>query len=414
MMTAHRPIKPATTEPGEEPFGLDEIFFSRTDKRGVIRAGNDVFRRVSGYDWDRLIGAPHKIVRNPDMPKSLFWLMWQTIQAGKPIAAYVKNRTAQGAWYWVLAAVMPIADGYISVRIKPTSPMFAQIKSIYREVLAAEQSQALSPDKSADHLMRCLQGAGYRNYSDFMTRALDQELTGRDDGLGRTAGAQVRALNGVGSNLLATQTEQSALLAAFEALQSIPTNMRIIASRLEPSGGPISAISDNYKFASTEISRRLEAFAGSSDNLCDAMSQIVTEVLFLMGCARLLSEVGVWLKGENHGSSPINVDAELVILSQLAAQNLARAQTAMVRAEQVSGDLNQASAEVRRMMLGLDTIRVMGRVESGRLGPAGIGLAATIDQLDHHHAEIAARLQVLMDLSAAIKAGVGANQRKAS
>ena len=28
---------------GEVHFGLDEIFYSRTDHRGIIRAGNDVF-----------------------------------------------------------------------------------------------------------------------------------------------------------------------------------------------------------------------------------------------------------------------------------------------------------------------------------------------------------------------------------
>ena len=52
--------RPATG--GEVPFGLDEIFSSRTDHRGIIRAGNDVFQRVSGFSWEKLIGAPHKIV----------------------------------------------------------------------------------------------------------------------------------------------------------------------------------------------------------------------------------------------------------------------------------------------------------------------------------------------------------------
>lgn len=52
--------RPATA--GEVHFGLDEIFYSRTDHRGIIRAGNDIFQRVSGFSWEKLIGAPHKIV----------------------------------------------------------------------------------------------------------------------------------------------------------------------------------------------------------------------------------------------------------------------------------------------------------------------------------------------------------------
>jgi hypothetical protein len=54
----------------------------------------------------------------------------------------------------------------------------------------------------------------------------------------------------------------------------------------------------------------------------------------------------------------------------------------------------------------LDTIRVMGRVESGRMGGAGTRLAATIDQLDSRHSAIIAQLQAIMDLSTSINADV--------
>ncbi|KDB05361.1 hypothetical protein U879_02085 [Defluviimonas sp. 20V17] len=81
---------------GEAPFAIHEIFYSRTDPRGVIQSGNDVFQRVADYPWDRLIGAPHKVIRHPDMPRAVFWLLWQTIQQGRPIGAYVKNRHPTG------------------------------------------------------------------------------------------------------------------------------------------------------------------------------------------------------------------------------------------------------------------------------------------------------------------------------
>ena len=67
---------------GEAPFKLNEVFFSRTDKRGVIEAGNYIFRRVADYDWPELIGAPHKVIRHPDMPRAVFQLLWDTIKGG--------------------------------------------------------------------------------------------------------------------------------------------------------------------------------------------------------------------------------------------------------------------------------------------------------------------------------------------
>lgn len=35
------------TAADESPFGFDELFFSRTDERGIIISGNNVFQRVS-------------------------------------------------------------------------------------------------------------------------------------------------------------------------------------------------------------------------------------------------------------------------------------------------------------------------------------------------------------------------------
>ena len=413
-MTLARSSSQTHSDSGEEPFGIGEVLISRTDRRGVILAGNEVFRRVSGFDWARLIGAPHRIIRNPDTPRAVFWLLWQSLLQGLPTVAFIKNRSASGGWYWVLAVIVPVEDGFMSGRIKPTGALFAQVGGLYDEMVRAETDQTLSPEKSADLLLARLKEMGFDSYKDFMSFALDQELTSRDAALGRSNSTKARAMATIRSGLQSTHREQAELLQDFDALQSVPTNMRIIASRLEPSGGPISAISDNYKFASTEISRRLEAFAGAETNLCRTMGQIVHDALFLSGVAQVMAELLRQFAAENHDASPIDKDKELAILRGFERAYAARSHAAILRAEQVSGELNQASGEIRRMMLGLDTIRVMGRVESGRLGSGGVGLASTIDQLDTRHAQITTRLQVLMDLSAGIKAAVNANLRRSA
>ena len=76
-------------EPRE--FAAEELFFSTTDPKGRIQRANSVFERISAYSWNELKNKPHNIIRHPDMPRVVFQLLWDHIQGGHPIVAYVKN-----------------------------------------------------------------------------------------------------------------------------------------------------------------------------------------------------------------------------------------------------------------------------------------------------------------------------------
>jgi aerotaxis receptor len=93
---------------------------------------------------------------------------------------------------------------------------------------------------------------------------------------------------------------------------------------------------------------------------------------------------------------------ERELLARLESSCAAMARDAMLQAAELATALNRASAEIRRQMLGLDTIRVLGRVECGRMRDTNGGLSATIDQLDSFHADIKARLEAIMRLSEVI------------
>ena len=67
----------------ERFFDPDDIFFSTTDSRGVIRRTNRTFETLSRYPRERLIGAPHNIIRHLDMPAGVFRLMWDDLEAGR-------------------------------------------------------------------------------------------------------------------------------------------------------------------------------------------------------------------------------------------------------------------------------------------------------------------------------------------
>lgn len=374
---------------------MDEIFYSRTDGRAVIRAGNAVFRRVSGYDWAGLVGAPHRIIRHADTPRAVFWLLWRALKAGQPVGAYVKNLARDGRHYWVFAVVLPLPEGYLSVRIKPTSAVFAAIKPEYEALAAREKADALTPEVSAALLVERLAALGFAGYPAFMAHALASEIAARDAAMGRAPNRQAMALTAMGGMLAKSIAEQKALAATFESLQSIPTNMRIVASRLEPAGGPISAISDNYKIASREILARLRVFASQRGNLGAAMAETVGQGLFLLGCARVQSEAAQQFRAEPPDNAPTDRAAEMAHLRALETACAVHARDGLAEAAVAAAGLVRASREIRRLMLGLDSIRVMGRVESGRLRGNASGLSATLDQLDRYHADIKARLEAI-------------------
>ena len=78
----------------------------------------------------------------------------------------------------------------------------------------------------------------------------------------------------------------------------------------------------------------------------------------------------------------------------------------MQAAQRFSAGLKSASFDLRRAMLGLDTIRVMGLVESGRLGAEGNRIKATMDHIGTYHQNIIRLLQRIRDVSTQVNGGI--------
>lgn len=117
----------------------DQNLMSRTDLTGTITYASPSFVEVSGFDHEELIGAPHNLIRHPDMPEQAFANLWSTIRAGHIWIGMVKNRRKNGDYYWVRAHVVPIVkdgtvQGYTSVRIKPTAEEKAEAERVYRQL----------------------------------------------------------------------------------------------------------------------------------------------------------------------------------------------------------------------------------------------------------------------------------------
>jgi PAS domain S-box-containing protein len=147
-------------------FSASELIVSKTDLKGRLTYANGVFRRIAGYRESELIGQPHSIIRHPDMPRSVFRLLWETIEDRREIFAYVKNMARNGDHYWVFAHVTPSFDargemiGYHSNRRVPGRKVLeTAIMPLYAEVLKIERSHVNGKEAVA---------AGYKALTDFV------------------------------------------------------------------------------------------------------------------------------------------------------------------------------------------------------------------------------------------------------
>lgn len=112
---------------------------SKTDLSGTILECNDAFELASGYSRNEIIGQPHNIVRHPDVPEAVFADMWATLKMGAPWTQMVKNRRADGSFYWVKANATPLftnskVSGYMSVRSYATPEEVKLATQAYEDI----------------------------------------------------------------------------------------------------------------------------------------------------------------------------------------------------------------------------------------------------------------------------------------
>ncbi len=161
----------ATPTGTEISFPDGEFIVSKTDLKGRITYGNELFIKMSGYAEEELLGAPHSILRHPDMPKAVFKLLWDTIAKGEEIFAFVNNLSKSGANYWVKAQVTPSFDdqgtiiAYHSVRRRPKKESIELISKVYAEMLRIEKSSGV--DASFKYLANILDSKGV-SYDEFI------------------------------------------------------------------------------------------------------------------------------------------------------------------------------------------------------------------------------------------------------
>lgn len=418
-------------------FQLAEMFFSTTDRKGVITAGNSVFVRVSGFEPGELIGAPHNLIRHPEMPRAVFRLLWHTINGGEPIVALVKNMAKDGRYYWVVAFVMPAAGGFLSIRFKPSSPLLATVEQLYARMRAVERSHGDGGEEgregmdAAEKLLSdALRELGFASYQAFMWHLMHVEMKSREQGLrdGRGArfdadahsatpdSARVAAIHRAGERACAQidrlylrldelagfsrkLLEKSAFVTALTSdIRFVALSTSIKASKLGDTGNSLGIIANFLSDSSTRT-------AGDVQRLTARIRDITAElqaVSFHLAGARLQIEMILIFCREllvapsarherGHGRARMITDLEGAFTATSA-----RASEVLNSLGRHLHELNFEAEDLRKTMLMLQVAQVCGMVETSRIH-ADLSVVAIFDEVRAHVTKSSGELGELGD-----------------
>lgn len=76
----------------QREMGDDDLIVSKTNLKGHLTYANDVFLDIAGLRLEETLGQPHRLIRHATMPRAIFQLLWETIEAGREIFAYPQSR----------------------------------------------------------------------------------------------------------------------------------------------------------------------------------------------------------------------------------------------------------------------------------------------------------------------------------
>jgi aerotaxis receptor len=390
------------TSKQEAKFDMNELFFSVTKRDSTILSGNDTFIRISEYEKSEIIGKPHNVVRHPDMPKFIFKTVWDYILSDKPVVGYVKNRTKSGSYYWVIAAVFPIEDKFLSIRIKPSTTLFESIVDIYAEVLKEESVSGV--EQSGELFLAHLKKLGFSGYDAFMREALLLELLQRKKILveKETSGSALSAANSkvtslydVSKNLLDEYTKWFNKVDSFINLKNsleekgrtlrvlardivfLSLNASVASYKLERNGETFGVLASDVRKNAKENDVLIENIHDISSKLSHDLNQIV---FLVSGMSLQMEMVTYFIKElQEHSCSEFheNIDILYKLVEQYSCELISIP-------HQIQGLILKSIAsleELEQQVMYLGYIQVYGFIESARLVDDKLGFVEIFSQL---------------------------------
>lgn len=398
-------------------FFVNELFFSTTDRKGLIQSCNGVFLRVADFPPEELIGSPHNIVRHQHMPRCVFKLLWDYLLGGKEIGAYVKNRARTGEYYWVFALATPIEDGFLSVRLKPTSDLFAAVPGVYDELLKVELSHGSDwrsgMQASEQRLGEILNSLGFSSYDGFMNEAFKVEMQARERQLAATG-------SGAEESGKANELDCRAVFAKVETLDSfqgllrekkdffdtavqklalLSINLAVMAAQIGKAGRTLAVVADEVARISTLVTQEAKTFTENHRALAGALETATLSV----SLALLQDEMASLFRKEKAEFELSEAEqtrrygkpmGELIALLEGRSETLKT--RAVERFRQLGETLGRFLSGVEALSKVVKNLRfaqVTGKVEAELA--QGAGYATLLEQLDTVAGDIQANLREL-------------------
>ncbi|PSC04947.1 hypothetical protein SLNSH_10890 [Alsobacter soli] len=396
MTVPSLPVHASAPLTSNEPeFHVSELFFSRTDPAGLMQSGNSVFQRVSEYAWDELIGRPHKLVRHPGTPRAVFYILWQTIKAGRPVGAYVRNKTRSGGFYWVFAVVTPIRNGYLSVRLKPSSALSPEVEAIYEAHAAMEQSTRCAPSESAAKLLEAVRSLGFEDYGAFSAAALARELKARADAMDRPMDMLTETLQSVAELTAQVLRRADEVHTSSVDLKHAPMNFSLEAARAGSAGAATEVVASNYHMLAKELNEILTGFVVAAN----ALSESVNNSLFLAGTAALQREMNAVFEQEEEVGGAGSRAEDMRVLEDQQRSYSELAQASLPQVIRAKSAFARSCLAMGRLVSALEVTRVMGKVEWAKVGVASLHMNSLLDQFAEFQSGVRVGLRELEGLN---------------
>jgi aerotaxis receptor len=382
---------------------------STTDLKSRISYCNPGFVAVSGYAREELIGQPHNLIRHPDMPAEAFRDMWDTLEAGEPWTALVKNRRKNGDHYWVRANVTPVIEGghitgYMSVRTKPARSEVEAAEALYARMRGEAAAQRLVTTLHRGELVM-------RSAGGWMQRHLHPGLGAR---VGLAAGAAPLAVSagavlagasalpvlaggavvalatGLGLRALCTRPMKNATAIAnrmaagdlspcagtaqfdevgrlMRGLAQLNVNLQAIVGDVRREVEGIHTASREIASGNHNLSSRTESQAGSLQETAAALEQITATIRQNAGAAR----------------SAADVAQQATDVARRTGSSAGDAMRRMDEIKQASGRIGEIIGVIDGISFQTNILALNAAVEAARAGEAGRGFAVVAAEVRH-------------------------------
>ncbi|SFV50444.1 Methyl-accepting chemotaxis protein [hydrothermal vent metagenome] len=153
-----------------------EVIISRTDIEGNIIYCNSTFSKINGFKGASVINQPHNIVRHPDMPKTIFRIIWKIILDGLPIQAIIKNKTNDNKYYWSMIEWKPQRDNqnnivsFVAEGRQAPEQIIKIIEPLYQMLSEIEKEHGMDSALRYLHSYLDEKGMTYSQYLNHLTK----------------------------------------------------------------------------------------------------------------------------------------------------------------------------------------------------------------------------------------------------